>query len=99
MAKLKIGVFGANRGRTMITQLLGRTDAELAAICDKYRPSLDNAGKIAQDKGMKVALYENFEDFFQHDMDAVVLANYANEHATFAVRCLKASTLPTPFVC
>ena len=32
--------------------------------------------------------YENFEDFFLHDMDAVVLANYATEHAPFAVRLL-----------
>lgn len=89
MAKLKIGVFGAQRGKTMIGQLLSRSDAELVAICDKYRPALEQAGKMAEDKGLKVALYENFEDFFQHDMDAVVLANYANEHAPYAIRLLR----------
>jgi len=89
MSKVKVGVFGAHRGRTMVGQLLGREDAELVAICDKYRPALDQAGKMAEDKGMNVTLYENFEDFFQHDMDAVVLANYANEHAPYAVRLLK----------
>ena len=36
-----------------------------------------------------MARYENFEDFFNHDMDAVVLANYANEHAPYAIRLLK----------
>ncbi len=35
MAKLKIGVFGAARGRTMINGLLDHPDAELVAVCDK----------------------------------------------------------------
>ena len=72
----------------MIHQLLHNPDAEVTAICDKFRPSLDEAGKTAEDAGLKVELYENFEDFFQADMDAVVLANYAHQHAPFAVRLL-----------
>ncbi len=90
MAKLKIGVFGAYRGMTMINVLLKHPDAELVAICDKYRPILDKAGKAAEEAGLNVALYECFDDFIRHDMDAVVLANYANEHAIFAVRLLDA---------
>ncbi len=89
MKKIKIGVFGAHRGMRMVEQVLARDDAELVAVCDKYRPSLENAGNAAKEKGMTVALYENFEDFFAHEMDAVVLANYANEHAPYAVRLLK----------
>ncbi|MBO4299615.1 MAG: Gfo/Idh/MocA family oxidoreductase, partial [Clostridia bacterium] len=87
--KVKIGVFGAYRGMTMINVLLRHPDAELVAICDKYRPALEKAGKAAEEAGLQLALYENFEDFFRHDMDAVVLANYANEHATFAIRLLR----------
>ena len=89
MAKVKIGVFGAYRGMTMINVLLQHPDAELVAICDKFVPALEKAGKAAEEAGLKIALYENFEDFFKHDMDAVVLANYANEHATFAIRLLR----------
>lgn len=37
-----------------------------------------------------MALYERFDDFFEHEMDAVILANYATEHAPYAIRCLKA---------
>ncbi len=51
---------------------------------------LDNVKATAEQCGIEVALYENFDDFIQQDMDAVVLANYANEHAPFAVRCLDA---------
>ena len=91
MGKVKIGVFGAYRGKTMIGQVLNRPDgqAELVAICDKYRPALDEAGKMAKDKGLDVALYEDFDEFIQHDMDAVVLANYANQHAPYAIRVMK----------
>lgn len=90
MAKLKIGVFGGYRGHTMINVLLNHEDAELVAVCDKYEPLLDRVKKEAEEKGMTVALYTDFEEFIKHDMDAVVLANYATEHATYAIRCMKA---------
>ena len=89
--KLKIGVFGGYRGKTMIKALLHHPNAELVAVCDKYVPVLDKVRETAAEAGVEVALYESFDEFIMHpEMDAVVLANYANEHATFAVRCLKA---------
>ena len=65
MGKVKIGVFGAGRGKTMIGQVLARADgqAELVAICDKHRPSLDAAGNMAKARGLEVALYEDFDEF------------------------------------
>ncbi|MDY3286340.1 MAG: hypothetical protein SOX31_07180, partial [Eubacteriales bacterium] len=73
MSKLKVGVFGAARGRTMIGVLLEHPDAELVAVCDKYEPLLREVGEKAEEKGLKIALYTDFEEFFKHDMDAVVL--------------------------
>jgi predicted dehydrogenase len=61
--------------------------AEVVAICDKSPEALD--AQRADAEGLDIAFYERFDDFIQHDMDAVVLANYANEHAPFAIRCLK----------
>ncbi len=90
MAKLKIGVFGAGRGMTMVHQILGNPDAELVAVCDKYKPLLDNCKKTADDAGLtKMEYFTDFEDFIQCDMDAVVLANYANEHAPYGIRLLE----------
>ena len=88
--KLRIGVFGAHRGKAMIQTLLSYPAAELVAVCDMHVPSLEEVRIMADDAGMEVALYENFEDFFKHEMDAVVLANYATEHVPYAVRCLNA---------
>jgi len=87
--KLKIGVFGAYRGMTMIKVLAKHPDASLVAVCDKYQPALDKVKALADENGIEVALYPSFEDFFKHDMDAVVLANYGHQHAPFAIRLLK----------
>lgn len=88
--KVKIGVFGGHRGFTMIDQLLNHPDAQLAAVCDKYEPLLDKVTKAAEEHNLDVAVYTDFDEFIKHDMDAVVLANYANEHAVYAVKCLNA---------
>lgn len=86
--KIKVGVFGAYRGMTMMNVLARHPDAELVAVCDKYVPALDKCRALARETGINLTCYENFDDFFQHDLDAVVLANYANEHAPFAIRLL-----------
>ncbi len=90
MEKLKIGVFGGGRGKTMIHEILNHKEAELVAICDKYEPRLDECREIAKEKGFdNITYYNNFEDFFKHDMDAVICANYAHEHTPFAIRLLE----------
>ncbi len=88
--KVKIGVFGGYRGFTMIDQLLNHPDAQLVAVCDKYTPLLDKVEKAAKEHGIEVAVYTDFDEFIKHDMDGVVLANYAHEHAVYAVKCLEA---------
>ncbi len=90
MAKLKIGVFGGGRGMVAIRQLLNNPDAELVAVCDKYLPLLDRVRKEAEEAGLtNVAYYPSFDDFIQHDMDAVIMANYAHEHVPFGIRLLE----------
>ena len=83
MSKLKIGVFGAYRGMTMINVLLNHPDAELVAVCDKFLPALEKAGAAAKEAGISITLYESFDEFFCHDMDAVVLAVTHDEFSHF----------------
>ena len=85
--KVKIGVLGGYRGGSMIKYARIAENAELVAVCDKLPSVIEEQKKLCGDG---VAYYDNFEDFIKHDMDAVVLANYANEHAPFAIRCMKA---------
>ncbi|MCR5484016.1 MAG: GNAT family N-acetyltransferase [Clostridiales bacterium] len=85
--KIRIGVVGAGRGQSMMDFCNKYGMAELVAICDNYPPALDRARRRNSDT---VKYFDDFEEFLRCDMDAVILANYANEHAPFAVRCLKA---------
>ena len=86
--KVKIGVLGAGRGMTMMRYCQHAENAELVAVCDYSEKSLSNAKK--EMNCSSIAYYSDFEQFIRHDMDAVVLANYANEHAPYAVKCMKA---------
>jgi len=87
MGKVKIGVLGAYRGSSMINYCKRADNAEVVAICDKSPEAIETQRKNAE--GLDITFYDNFEDFIKHDMDAVVLANYANEHAPFAIKAMK----------
>ena len=86
--KIKIGVLGAYRGTSMINYCEIAKSAEVVAICDKFEPALERQKELLKDD--RITYYTEFDEFLKHDMDAVVLANYANEHAPFAIRCLNA---------
>ncbi len=87
MKKVRVGVLGAYRGTSMINYCKRADNAEVVAICDKSHEALESQRQNAN--GTDIAFYDNFEDFIKHDMDAVVLANYANEHAPFAIKAMK----------
>ena len=88
MKKIKVGVLGAYRGNSMIRYCTESARAEVVAICDKWEEGLRK--QQAQHKDENITYYTSFDEFIKHDMDAVVLANYANEHAPFAIRCMEA---------
>ncbi len=87
MKKIRVGVLGAYRGTGMINYCKEAGNAEVVAICDKWKEGLEKQKE--QNVGLDITYYDNFEDFIKHDMDAVVLANYAHQHAPFAIRAMK----------
>ncbi len=88
MEKVKIGVLGVQRGTSMINFSKDYDKCELVAICDYWEEGLMKRKEELNDD--RITYYLDFEEFLKHDMDAVILANYANEHAPFAVKALKA---------
>ena len=88
MKKIKVGVLGAYRGTSMINYCKIANNAEVVAICDNWPEALERQKNAC--KGLNITFYDNFDDFINHDMDAVVLANFATEHAPFAICCMKA---------
>ena len=83
--KIKIGVIGARRGQTFMAGSAKQMGFELVAICDSWEDRLNEQAKV-----WKVATYTDYDKFLEHDMDAVVLANYFHEHVPFAIKALKA---------
>ena len=88
MKKVRIGVMGAYRGTSMIHYCEQADNAQIVAICDKWVEGLERQKAALNDPN--ITYYTNFDDFSRHDMDAVVLANYATEHAPFAIKAMKA---------
>ena len=87
MSKIRIGVLGGYRGTSMINYCRIADNAQVVAICDKNDEVIARQKESLADDS--IAYYKSFDEFIEHPMDAVVLANYANEHAPFAIRCLK----------
>ncbi len=87
LKKVRVGVLGIGRGRSMIEYAKIAGNAELVAVCDFYEEGLEKLKNELSDTN--ISYYTRFDDFLNHRMDAVVLANYATEHAPFAIKALK----------
>ncbi len=87
--KIKIGVFGAGRGRVFMNYPDEPIGTELVAICEKNPDRV--AGASREIHGRDVAVYSDFDEFLAHPgMEAVVLTNYFNEHGRYAIKALDA---------
>lgn len=82
---VKVGIFGLGRGWAYGPSFLACNSA-IVAVCDKDPKRVENVCKIV---GEGVVGYDDFDKFIEHDMDAVLLANYYNEHTEYAIRCLE----------
>lgn len=85
MKPMRVGIFGLGRGASYIRCFL-LNNAEITAVCDKNQ---EKVKQCAEQLGNDVACYSDFDAFIEHDMDAVLLANYFHEHAGYAIRCLE----------
>ncbi len=82
---IRVGVVGVGRGRSFM-QVAAATGMELVAICDTWEARLAPEGNA-----LGVSTYTDYRAFLEHEMDAVVLANYFHEHAPLAIEALRAS--------
>ena len=86
MGNLKVGVFGVGRGSD-IAQNFKLLNCEIVAMCDERKDRMDAAIKKMNDS--TIAIYDNFDEFICHDMDAVILANFFHEHSKYAIKCME----------
>jgi len=82
---IRVGVIGVGRGQSFMQGAGPLVGMELVAICDLWKERLEEVGNR-----YGLATYTDYGEFLDHDMDAVILANYFHEHAPFAIKALKA---------
>ena len=82
--RIRVGVVGVGRGISFARQA-EHVGMELVALCDTWEEKLREAGNQ-----FGVATHTQYDEFLEHDMDAVILANYFHEHAPFAVKAFAA---------
>ena len=85
MSSIRIGVFGVGRGMDIVKNFLLQ-GCELVAICDNHEERRD---EVAKTLDKSVAVYDSFDEFLEHDMDAVIVANFFHEHAPYTIRLLE----------
>ncbi|MBE6564537.1 MAG: Gfo/Idh/MocA family oxidoreductase [Ruminococcaceae bacterium] len=85
MATIKIGIVGTGRGKTFM-KIPEFMDAVFYAVCDRRQEKLDKIKEQYPD----VLTFTDYEEMLKSDIDAVILANYFDEHAPFAIKALKA---------
>jgi predicted dehydrogenase len=83
--RIRVGVVGVGRGRSFARGTGELVGMELVALCDTWEEKLEQSRKE-----FGVETYTDFDQFLEHDMDAVILANYFHEHAPFAIKALEA---------
>jgi predicted dehydrogenase len=83
--KIRLGVVGAQRGAAFAKGAGPHVGMELVALCDVWKERLHQLGKE-----LHVAAYTDYDKFLEHDLDAVVLANFFHQHAPFAIKALEA---------
>ena len=82
--RIRVGVVGLGRGRSFIKNTENASGMVLVALCDHWEVRLREVGA---EHG--VSTYTDYDEFLNHDMDAVILANYFHEHAPFAIKALE----------
>ena len=86
MEKIRVGIFGFSRGGAYAKHFLDN-NAEIVAVCEKDEKRLKRAEDLL---GESASYYKDFDSFIEHEgLQAVLLANYFNEHTEYAVRLLE----------
>lgn len=80
-----MGIVGLRRGLSLARQSGRHLDLEFVALCDTQKEELERVGQQ-----LGLATYTDYSAFLEHDLDAVILANYFHEHAPYAIEALRA---------
>lgn len=85
MKKIRLGIFGLGRGSNYFDNVIAN-GGEVVAVCDRDKEKLEAARDYLGDS---TVIYSDFDEFINHDMDAVFIANCFHEHTPFVLSALE----------
>lgn len=83
---IRVGVYGAGRG-AHLAAVAEKVGMDLVAVCDSFEPLLSRFRKKRADDET-LTYYTDYDKFLEHDLDAVIVANYATEHVPATIKAL-----------
>lgn len=89
MKKIKIGIMGAWRGGSFAQIYLNEyfDDVEIVAICESSKEKIEHAvNELKLPPNIKY--FDDFDEFIDCGIDAVILCNFFHEHAKYAIKAL-----------
>lgn len=88
---VKIGIFGAKRAKELLSVIHNIPTCKLTAVCNRAGNALLQFDFAAQRLGRSdIKLVHTFEELLESDVDLIILANYAHQHAPYAIQALRA---------
>lgn len=84
----RLGLIGVGRGSILFEYCEAAQNAKLVAVCDIDERMLKKTRSRLGDP--TIGYFTDYDEFLKQDFDTVFLANYATEHATFAIRAMRA---------
>ena len=89
MRKIVLGIIGVGAmGRAHIKSLKLLDKIQIGAICDRYKPSLDEAAKLVSKKTLQ---FKNYQDLLSiKEIEAVIVATPNYTHSKVSIDALRA---------
>lgn len=90
--KIRLGVIGlGGRGMGVMNGFMSYPDVEIAALCDVYKPRLDEAVAKVAEKGHKAEGYHDFRKLLERkDIDAVLVTTPPHWHPLISIYACQA---------
>ncbi len=90
MKKIAFGILGGTRGMDMYNRILkSHPYAEVTSICETYAPLAEKMTRELEIGSHPIHVFSDYDSFLESGIDAVVVANFGNEHAPFAIKALR----------
>ena len=88
---VKIGIFGARRANELFPIIRNIPNCKLTTVCNRPGNALLKFEFTAQRLGEpNLKIVNSFDELLTSDVDLIILANYAHQHAPYAIQSMKA---------